>query len=95
MVKSMASVKVTITLPEKQLAAIRKRVAANEDASVSRFVQESVARMLDAEMALQEMVDEALRKTGGPPTAKEREWARKALDGQLPANRRGRRTKVA
>lgn len=95
MVKSMASVKVTITVPEEQLAAIQERVATKQSASVSGFIQESIAKLLEGRMALQEMVDETLRKTGGPATAKERLLARQILDGKKGHGRSSRRGKAA
>jgi Arc/MetJ-type ribon-helix-helix transcriptional regulator len=79
MVKSMASVKVTITVPEKQLAAIRKKVAAGEATSISAYFQESVAQSLGGSSALLDLFDELLERSGGPLTAKEREAARAAL----------------
>ncbi len=79
MVKSMASVKVTITVPEKQLAAIRKKVAAGEAASISAFIQGSVAQSLEGSSSLLDLFDELLERSGGPLTVKEQETARAAL----------------
>jgi Arc/MetJ-type ribon-helix-helix transcriptional regulator len=95
MVKSMASVKVTITVPEEQLAAIQERVAAKQSASISGFIQESISKLLDGRRALQEMVDETLLKTGGPATARERALARRILDGKKGHGRASRRSKAA
>lgn len=80
MVKSMASVKVTITVPEKQLAAIRKKVAAGEAASVSGFVQDLIKQSVEGSMSFRELLDQMLMETGGPTTAKERAWARAMLN---------------
>ena len=75
----MVSTKITITLPDRQLAEIRKRVAAQESASVSGFIQQAVQKVLDNAAEFRTMVDEALKQTGGPLTPKERAWAREML----------------
>ncbi len=79
MVHSMATTKITITLPDLQLAEIRKRVAARESASVSGFIQQAVQKSLENAAEFRAMVDEALKATGGPLTPKERAWARRML----------------
>jgi len=95
MVKSMASVKVTITVPEKQLAAIRKRVAAGEAASVSRYFQSSVSRALADDRAFRELLKEDLAATGGPMTKEEKEWADALLTPQRPRTKTRGQKKVA
>ncbi len=82
MVICMATVKITITLPEKQIAEIRKRVAERQSASVSGFVQNAVARTLQNSSEFIAMIDQSLMDSGGPLTAKERAWARKMLTPQ-------------
>jgi Arc/MetJ-type ribon-helix-helix transcriptional regulator len=47
MVDGMATAKITITLPDRQLEEIRKRVAAQNSPSVSGFIQEAIQRSLD------------------------------------------------
>ncbi len=89
MVIGMATVKITITLPDTQIEEIRKRVAAHESASVSGFIQRAVQKTLQNASEFRAMVDQGLVETGGPPTAKERAWARKMLSPQK------RRTKTA
>lgn len=79
MVSGMATTKITITVPDRQLAEIRKRVAAHGSASVSGFIQEAVQKSLDNAAEFRAMVDEALQATGGPLTAKERSWAKRML----------------
>jgi Arc/MetJ-type ribon-helix-helix transcriptional regulator len=79
MVDCMATTKITVTLPDRQLNEIRKRVAAREFASVSGFIQEAVQKSLDNSAAFRAMLDEALKATGGPLTPKERAWARRML----------------
>lgn len=78
----MAAVKITITLPDKQIEEIRKRVAVHESASVSGFVQRAVQRALLNSPEFSAMVDQGLIETGGPLTPKERAWATKILSPQ-------------
>jgi len=92
MVNGMATTKVTITLPDRQLEEIRKRVAAQESASVSGFIQQAVQKSLENAAEFRAMVDEALNATGGPLTPKERAWARKMLS---PRKRGARPRKAA
>ncbi|MGH9657166.1 MAG: ribbon-helix-helix domain-containing protein [Bryobacteraceae bacterium] len=75
----MATTKITITLPDRQLEEIRKRVTAQESASVSGFIQQAVQKSLENVAEFRAMVNEALNKTGGPLTPKERARARRAL----------------
>lgn len=82
MVNCMATVKITITLQDKQIEEIRKRVAVHESASVSGFVQRAVQRTLMNSAEFSAMVDQGLIETGGPLTAKERAWAKKMLSPQ-------------
>ena len=79
MVHGMAATKITITVPDRQLAEIRKRVAAQESASVSGFIQQAVQKSLENAAEFRAMVDQALMETGGPLTSKERAWARRML----------------
>jgi Arc/MetJ-type ribon-helix-helix transcriptional regulator len=91
MVHGMATTKITITLPDRQLAEIRKRVAAQESASVSGFIQQAVRKSLENAAEFRAMVDEALQETGGPLTPKERAWARRMLSPR----KRGARSRKA
>jgi Arc/MetJ-type ribon-helix-helix transcriptional regulator len=91
MVDGMATAKITITLPDRQLEEIRKRVAAQDSPSVSGFIQEAVQKSLDNAAEFRAIVAEALKTTGGPLKPKERAWARK----MLPARRRGNRPRTA
>ena len=75
----MATVKITITLPDRQLEQIRKRVAARDSSSVSGFIQQAVQKSLENAAEFRAVVEEALKQTGGPLKAKERAWARKML----------------
>lgn len=83
----MASVKITVTIPEEQLQAIRELVDAGQARSVSGFVQHAIGVSLDDVAGWQEMLDQALAATGGPLTDEERRWADEALSqvhGPLP-----------
>ena len=75
----MATTRITITVPDRQLAEIRKRVASQESASVSSFVQHAVQKALDNAAGFRALLDQSLRATGGPLTSKERAWARRVL----------------
>jgi Arc/MetJ-type ribon-helix-helix transcriptional regulator len=79
MVICMATRKITITLPDRQIEDIRKRVAAQGSPSISGFVQEAVQRSLANRAEFHAMVKEALKQTGGPLTPKERAWAKSVL----------------
>jgi len=85
----MATRKITITLPQDQLEEIRALVAAGEAASVSGFVKHAVGVGLSDAAGWREMLEEALRQTGGPLTGKDRAWADALLSP--PARRKGSR----
>jgi Arc/MetJ-type ribon-helix-helix transcriptional regulator len=80
MVFGMATTKITITLEDEQVRAIREYVDAGKAASVSGFVQLAVSVALFDATGWQAMLDDALRQTGGPLTKKERAWADSLLD---------------
>jgi antitoxin ParD1/3/4 len=79
MVVGMATVKVTVTLGDDQVARIREQVAAGRAASVSGFVQRAVATALDEMAAWAAALTDALAVTGGPLTDEERAWADEVL----------------
>jgi len=78
----MATTKITITLPDIQIEEIRKRVAAQESASVSGFIQKAVQNSLQNAVEFRAMVSQALEETGGRLTPNERAWAKKMLSRQ-------------
>ncbi|HET6873755.1 MAG TPA: hypothetical protein VFH70_03200 [Acidimicrobiales bacterium] len=80
----MATRKVTITLDEAQLDAIRSLVSRGMAASISGFVQRAVGTALDDVAGWGALLAEALRKTGGPLSAEERAWADEALGAAPP-----------
>lgn len=75
MVFGMATRKITITLRDDQVEEVRALVAAGQAASVSAFVQHSVGVALSDAAGWKQMLEEALRQTGGPLNGKERAWA--------------------
>lgn len=74
-----ATVKLTITLPGKQIEEVRALVAAGQTPSVSGFVQHAVTVALHDAAGWREMLEDALKQTGGPLSRKEREWADRFL----------------
>ena len=74
--------KVTVTLPETAVQAVRGLVERGTAASVSAFVQHAVAIALDDVDGWHHAMHEALEATGGPLTESERAWADEALDGR-------------
>jgi Arc/MetJ-type ribon-helix-helix transcriptional regulator len=75
MVFGMATTKITITLEDSQLEEIRAVVKAGAAASVSAFVKHAVGVALFDAAGWREMLEDALRQTGGPLMKKERAWA--------------------
>lgn len=67
--------KVTITLPNETVDAVRRLVEAGQAASVSGFVQHAVGVALDDAAGWNAALDEALASTGGELSAQERAWA--------------------
>ena len=79
MVIGMATAKITITIPKEQLAEISALVAAGRAANTSAFVKHAISMALYDAAGWREMLDDALRQTGGPLTNKERVWADEIL----------------
>ena len=90
MVFGMATTKITITLPDDQLAEIRALVKAGKSASVSAFVTHAVGVALFDAAGWSLMLEDALEQTGGPLTPKEREWADSLLSPGMPKRRSGK-----
>lgn len=80
----MATTKITITLPNEQLAEIRRRRLRGPETTVSGFIQRAVGKFLSADAELEAMIDASLAKSGGPPTKEELAWARKAFAPKRP-----------
>lgn len=79
MASGMATTKVTITLEDEQLAAVRDLVAAGKAESVSGFVKHAVAVSVADVAGWGAMLGLALAQTGGPIRPKERAWADSVL----------------
>jgi len=79
MVSGMVTTKLTITIDNAQLSEIQSLVAAGQAANVSAFVKHAVAVALSDAAGWQEMLKDALNKTGGPLSKKERAWADEIL----------------
>ena len=75
MVFSMATTKITITLPDQQLNSIRELVAVGKADSVSAFVKHAVGIALFDAAGWRAMLEDSLRQTGGAVTNGERKWA--------------------
>ena len=91
MVLGMATTKVTITLEDGQLAAVRKLVASGKADSVSGFVKHAISVALADVAGWGALLGAALEETGGPLTAKERAWADSVLKPAQRAKSRRRR----
>jgi Arc/MetJ-type ribon-helix-helix transcriptional regulator len=90
MVIGMATKKVTVTLEEEQVAAIRELVASGKADSVSGFVKHAVGVSLDDVAGWGVMLGRALEETGGPLTQEERAWADGVLRGPSGKKRKGK-----
>jgi Arc/MetJ-type ribon-helix-helix transcriptional regulator len=77
----MATTKVTITLPNEQLAAIHALVGKGQTPNVSAFLKHAVGIALADVAGWGATLRLALEETGGPLTAKERAWADALLKG--------------
>lgn len=95
MVLGMATTKVTITLADEQLGAIRRLVSTGHARNVSSFIQHAVGVSLADVAGWSEMLGLALQQTGGPLTKEERAWADSVLDGGSAARPRKRRKRSA
>ena len=78
------TVKVTVTLPKKQLEEIRALVKKKRTQSVSAFVKHAVRVSLNDDKEWGEMLNQWLMETGGPPAKEEREWAHSVLNAPVP-----------
>lgn len=92
MVISMATSKLTITLDNDQLEEVRRLVAAGQASSVSGFVKHAVGVALHDAAGWKEMLADALQRSGGPLTKKERAWADSVLS---PRRRKSHRRRKA
>ncbi len=79
MVMSMATKKITITLPEEQVETMRGLVSLGQADSISGFVQHAVGAALTEVDLWRLELDAALEATGGPLTEAEIAWADEIL----------------
>jgi Arc/MetJ-type ribon-helix-helix transcriptional regulator len=93
MVLGMATQKITVTLYDAQVKEIRALVAARQAANVSAFVQHAVDVALHDAAGWKQMLQDALRQTGGPLTKNERAWADAVLSP--PERKKGPRKRKA
>jgi Arc/MetJ-type ribon-helix-helix transcriptional regulator len=92
MVGGMATMKITITLDEEQVEQVRDIVAHGKASSVSGFVKHAVDMALYDAAGWKDMLETALKETGGPLTKKERAWADQLLTSRP---HKSKRKKVA
>jgi Arc/MetJ-type ribon-helix-helix transcriptional regulator len=79
MVNGMATRKVTVTVDERDLEAIRALVASGEVANVSAFIQHAVRVSLRNDDDFDALLATSLEASGGPMTDEERRWAEEML----------------
>jgi Arc/MetJ-type ribon-helix-helix transcriptional regulator len=70
--------KITVSLPDELVEQARAAVRAGRASSVSAYVADAMRSSGQGE-SLRSMVDDWLEETGGPATAEEQAWARRAL----------------
>ena len=85
----MTNAKISVTLSPDQLKEVRALVKAGRSPNVSAFIQHAVKVALWDAAEWRRMLDEALVKTGGPLTDKERAWADSILNAP-PRKRKGK-----
>lgn len=69
--------KITISLPDDQVAAIRRAVEEGQASSVSGFISEAIARYRQEDSLLALLED--LDREYGPPGPEDIAWANRAL----------------
>jgi Arc/MetJ-type ribon-helix-helix transcriptional regulator len=77
--RSMSTVRITVSLPEELVTRARRAVKVGQASSVSAYVAEALRRQRTTDEEFRADIDEALEMTGGPPTPEERAWARSVL----------------
>jgi len=74
----MTVAKIAITLPAEQLTRVKRAVRDGRAESVSAYITRAVIDQ-GREETLTDLLSELIQKHG-PPTKKEREWARRVLE---------------
>ena len=80
--------KISITLTDEKLAAIKKRIAKQRGRTVASYIQRAIEKSLENSEAFDAMMYQSLLETGGPITPKERAWAKKMLTPRKRSPRR-------
>lgn len=85
----MTTAKIAVSLPEEVLRRARRAIRRGRAPSMSAYVAAALEQKnrLDD---LDELLEEMLAETGGPMTAKERQWAYRLLQGKPSRSRRAR-----
>ena len=73
--------KIAVSIAAPLLRRVQSEVARKRVKSVSAYVEHAIAAQLAAESQFDELLADALAKTGGAPTRSERAMARKILRG--------------
>jgi Arc/MetJ-type ribon-helix-helix transcriptional regulator len=73
----MTAAKIAITIPEEQLAQVRRAVRSGRAESVSAYIAKAVAQQ-GRETSLRTLVQDLVREHG-EPTQKDKTWARRVL----------------
>ncbi len=73
--------KTTITIDADVLDTVKAAVAAGLGTSVSAYIEHAVVGQLASESDFDDMIEEMLTETGGPPSPEERAAARALLSG--------------
>ena len=74
MMKSMTTVKITVSLPEELVARARLAVNAGTARSVSAYVADALRRQPVTREEFLADLEESLERSGGPPTPEEEAW---------------------
>ena len=89
MINGMTTAKIAVSLPEEVLRRAQRAVRRGRAPSMSAYVAEALEQRSKLD-DLEELLDEMLEETGGPLTAKERQFADRVL---LRKRRRSRRAR--
>ncbi|BDC52327.1 hypothetical protein F183_A46420 [Bryobacterales bacterium F-183] len=91
----MAGSKITIHISERQMDEIKALVSKGEARSVSDFVENALTSAINSTKSFDELLDESLARTGGPPSAEELAWVEQVLAGVEPQVRKTSRKRTA
>jgi Arc/MetJ-type ribon-helix-helix transcriptional regulator len=88
MIASMTMGKIAITLPREVLDGARRAVRRGRAPSMSAYVSSALQERVKLD-SLDDLLQEMLDATGGPPTAAEKRWADRTIFGAR--RKKGRR----